>query len=106
MKLLIQISLLFIPYAIQAQQDTGNHRIDSLGEVVVTGVSRAIYVRENPIAIVSVPARNIDRAIEPNIIDALVKNVPGLTAVKTGPNISKPFIRGLGYNRVLTLYDG
>ncbi len=29
-----------------------------------------------------------------------------MNAVKTGPNISKPFIRGLGYNRVLTLYDG
>ncbi|MEZ4889503.1 MAG: TonB-dependent receptor plug domain-containing protein [Crocinitomicaceae bacterium] len=26
--------------------------------------------------------------------------------MKTGPNISKPFIHGLGYNRVLTLYDG
>jgi iron complex outermembrane receptor protein len=32
--------------------------------------------------------------------------VPGITAVTTGPNISKPFIRGLGYNRILTLYDG
>src|SRR5690606_6436600 len=41
-----------------------------------------------------------------NIIDVLVKNVPGIKAVKTGPNISKPFIHGLGYNRVLTLYDG
>ena len=27
-------------------------------------------------------------------------------AVTTGPNVSKPFIRGLGYNRVLTLYNG
>ena len=24
----------------------------------------------------------------------------------TGPNVSKPFIRGLGFNRILTLYDG
>lgn len=29
-----------------------------------------------------------------------------MNAVKTGPNISKPFIHGLGYNRVLTIYDG
>ncbi|MDB5014670.1 MAG: TonB-dependent receptor, partial [Daejeonella sp.] len=34
------------------------------------------------------------------------KGVPGVNAVTTGPNVSKPFIRGLGYNRVLTLYDG
>ena len=29
-----------------------------------------------------------------------------MRAVTTGPNVSKPFIRGLGYNRILTLYDG
>jgi iron complex outermembrane receptor protein len=80
--------------------------IDTLNEVVVTGVSRATLARKNPVAIVRVSSRAIDRAVESNLIDALVKNVPGLNAVKTGPNISKPFIRGLGYNRVLTLYDG
>jgi iron complex outermembrane receptor protein len=77
-----------------------------LNEVVITGVSKATLIRENPVAIAYVSSRSIDRSIEPNVIDVLVKNVPGLTAVKTGPNISKPFIRGLGYNRVLTLYDG
>ena len=77
-----------------------------LNEVVVTGVSKATLLKEIPVAIAYVSSGSIDRTIEPNIIDALVKNVPGLNAVKTGPNISKPFIRGLGYNRVLTLYDG
>ena len=78
----------------------------TLNEVVVTGVSKAVLVRENPIAIVSVSTKAIENTTETNIIDVLVKNVAGLNAVKTGPNISKPFIRGLGYNRVLTLYDG
>ena len=80
--------------------------VGNLNELVVTGVSKATLLRENPVAVTNVSAKTIDRTIEPNIIDALVKNVPGLNAVKTGPNISKPFIRGLGYNRVLTLYDG
>ena len=80
--------------------------IDTLNEVVVTGVSRATLARKNPVAITRVSSKAIDRTVESNLIDALVKNVPGLNAVKTGPNISKPFIRGLGYNRVLTLYDG
>src|SRR5436853_5708384 len=40
-----------------------------------------------------------------NIIDAIAKQ-PGVNAVTTGPNVSKPYIRGLGFNRVLTLYDG
>ncbi len=80
--------------------------IASLNEIVVTGVSKATVIRENPVAIVSVSPKAIEQTTESNIIDVLVKNVPGLNAVKTGPNISKPFIRGLGYNRVLTLYDG
>ncbi|OAQ38885.1 energy transducer TonB [Pedobacter psychrophilus] len=88
-------------YAIVLEPTNSN-----LNEVVVTGVSRATLARENPIPIVSVSAKKIEQTIESNLIDALVKNVPGLNAVKTGPNISKPFIRGLGYNRVLTLYDG
>ena len=79
----------------------------TLNEVfVVTGVSKATAIAENPVSIVSVSPKAIGLAAENNIIDVLVKNVPGLNAVKTGPNISKPFIRGLGYNRVLTLYDG
>jgi len=78
----------------------------TLNEVVVTGVSRATLIRENPISIISISPKAIQQTNESNIIDVLVKNAPGLTAVKTGPNISKPFIRGLGYNRVLTLYDG
>lgn len=78
----------------------------SLEEVVITGVSKATLVRENPVPIATVSSIKIEKTIESNIIDVLMKNVPGLNTVKTGPNISKPFIRGLGYNRVLTLYDG
>ena len=77
-----------------------------LDEVVVTGVSRATHIRENPVAVLSVSSKAITQTTAGNIIDVLVKNAPGVNAVKTGPNISKPFIRGLGYNRVLTLYDG
>ena len=78
-----------------------------LGSVVVSshaGNRRAII--ENPIAISHVSPRQIERVESTNLIDALVKNTPGLNAVQTGPNISKPFIRGLGYNRVLTMLDG
>ncbi len=74
--------------------------------VVVTGVTRSTLLRQNPVAILAISRRAIETTTSSNIIDVLVKNAPGLNAVKTGPNISKPFIRGLGYNRVLTLYDG
>ncbi len=81
-----------------------NHKL--LDEVVITAVSKATLIKENPIAVSAVTTKMIDRATENNIMDALVKNTPGLSALKTGPNISKPFIRGMGFNRVLTLYDG
>lgn len=79
---------------------------NTLNEVVVTGVNRGTLLRQNPVAILAISRRAIESTASSNIIDVLVKNAPGLNAVKTGPNISKPFIRGLGYNRVLTLYDG
>lgn len=75
-------------------------------EVTVTGVAKSTKIKENPISINTVSTKAIEQSSESNIIDVLTKNVAGLNSVKTGPNISKPFIRGLGYNRVLTLYDG
>ncbi len=77
-----------------------------LDEVVVTGVSRATAIRKNPVSIAVISKKEMDINANNNIIDAVLKGVPGLSAVTTGPNISKPFIRGLGYNRVLTMYDG
>ncbi|WP_304342815.1 TonB-dependent receptor [Chryseobacterium koreense] len=95
---------------IQPNKDHANPHLRSnfldLEEVIISGSTRASLASENPIAIASVSSKQIERTAENNIIDILVKNVPGLKAVKTGPNISKPFIHGLGYNRVLTLYDG
>ncbi|MEP6712317.1 MAG: Plug domain-containing protein [Ferruginibacter sp.] len=56
-------------------------------------------------SIALVSKKDIDINVNNNIIDALMKTVPCLIEVTTGSNVSKPFIRGLGYNRVLTLYD-
>jgi len=74
-------------------------------EVVVTGVSQATELRKSPVAAVSIDNLYLKQNMYTNAIDALTK-VPGVTAVTTGPNVSKPFIRGLGYNRVLTVFDG
>ncbi len=74
-------------------------------EVVVTGTSKATSIRRNPIPIVSVNKQYLQQNLSTNIIDA-ISRVPGINAVTTGPNVSKPFIRGLGFNRILTLNDG
>lgn len=82
----------------------GNNQ--ELDAIVITGVAQKTLVRENPIAVSIISQEKIKQTVESNIVDVLVANTPGLNVVKTGSNISKPFIRGLGYNRVLTLYDG
>src|ERR1035437_445567 len=79
--------------------------ITEVNEVIVTGTSRAMSIRRNPIPIVSVNKQFLQQNLSTNIIDAIAR-VPGVNAVTTGPNVSKPFIRGLGFNRILTLYDG
>ena len=74
-------------------------------EVVVTGQSKATEIRRSPVPIVAINNQYLKENLSTNAIDAIAK-IPGVTEVTTGPNVSKPFIRGLGYNRVLTLYDG
>lgn len=74
-------------------------------EVVVTGVSKATEIKRSPIPIVSIDNKYLTENSATNVIDAITKT-PGVNALTTGPNVSKPFIRGLGYNRILTLFDG
>ncbi|WP_316736922.1 TonB-dependent receptor [Pedobacter aquatilis] len=87
--------------SIELQQNTS-----TLNDVVITGVNRATELRKSPVPIAVLSKSNMDQNVNTNLIDAIVKGIPGVSAVTTGPNVSKPFIRGLGYNRVLTLYDG
>jgi len=76
------------------------------GEVVITGVSKATEIKRDPVPMVAVGKSFLDeRSASGNVIDEIA-NLPGISAVTTGPNISKPFIHGLGYNRVVTLEDG
>ena len=76
-----------------------------INEVVVTGSSKATQIRRNPVPIVSVNHDYLVTNLNTNVIDGIAK-IPGVRAVSTGPNVSKPVIRGLGFNRILTLYDG
>ncbi|HRH60445.1 MAG TPA: TonB-dependent receptor plug domain-containing protein, partial [Chitinophagaceae bacterium] len=74
--------------------------------VTVTGVSSAARTRQSPQPVAVIKRTDFINTTATNTIDALTKLVPGFNAVSTGPAVSKPFIRGLGYNRVLTINDG
>jgi len=73
--------------------------------VTVMGVSSATSVRRTPIPVNIVKKEDLFRNASTNLIDNLAKT-PGVSQVSTGPAISKPFIRGLGYNRVIVVNDG
>jgi iron complex outermembrane receptor protein len=73
--------------------------------VIVTGVASATSLRKSPVPVTLIRKNDLVHTASTNIIDALSKQ-PGITQLQTGPGISKPVIRGLGYNRVVVINDG
>jgi iron complex outermembrane receptor protein len=73
--------------------------------VIVTGVSTATSTKRTPIPVDIIKKESLFNNVSTNLIDNLTK-IPGVSQVSTGPGISKPSIRGLGYNRVVVVNDG
>ena len=73
--------------------------------VVVTGVTGATQLKKVPFAVSVMRSKDLFQTTSTNIIEAITKNA-GVATLASGPAISKPVIRGLGYNRVLTINDG
>jgi iron complex outermembrane receptor protein len=76
-----------------------------LNEVVVTGLAGTSLMKQSPTPVSVVTQSDLFQTTSTNIIDALAHN-PGISQVTTGSGISKPVIRGLGYNRIVTIDDG
>ncbi len=74
-------------------------------EVVVTGVSTATSLKKMTTPVVVMRKQELLQTGSTNLIEALTKK-PGVSQLGTGPAISKPVIRGLGYNRVVVINDG
>jgi iron complex outermembrane receptor protein len=74
-------------------------------EVVITGSAFSSDNRKNSTSISAVSKAELRSRPSTNIIDALSR-VPGVSQITTGPAISKPVIRGLSSNRVVTLSNG
>ncbi|MEP7256796.1 MAG: TonB-dependent receptor [Flavitalea sp.] len=112
-KYLIEVSFLGYTSIIENIALAGNvqkdfalsHSYTENAAVTVTGVSSATSVRHTPIPVSILKKEDLLRGVSTNLIDALSKT-PGVSQVSTGPSISKPSIRGLGYNRVVVVNDG
>ncbi|TYZ12557.1 TonB-dependent receptor [Hymenobacter lutimineralis] len=76
-----------------------------IGQVIVTGVSASTEMRRSPIPTSVVDQTRLRQTAATNAVDALA-HLPGLNQITTGAAISKPVIRGLGANRVITLNNG
>lgn len=76
-----------------------------VNEVVVSGLAGESLLKESPSPMSVVTPQMLRTASSTNIIDAIA-HLPGISQVTTGAGISKPVIRGLGYNRVVVVNDG
>jgi iron complex outermembrane receptor protein len=76
-----------------------------IGQVVVTGVSQATQLRRSPVPTAVVDRTRLNQTSGSNLVDAIA-HTPGVAQITTGAAISKPVVRGLGYNRVITLNNG
>ena len=74
-------------------------------EVVITGTSASVERRLNPVPTLIMNLDDLRRGNSTNVVEAL-SHRPGINQITTGSGISKPVIRGLGYNRVIVLTDG
>lgn len=79
--------------------------VTELNQVVVTGNTRATEIKRTPSPVSVVPKSILLQQPATNIIDAIASQ-PGISQITTGSGISKPVIRGLGYNRVVVVNDG
>ena len=100
--------------AAQEKTDSHHHAEDStdvffrhlkLNELTVTGVTGETKLKyaTAPVSIVS--PQVLRATASTNIIDAIAHQ-PGVSQLTTGGGISKPIIRGLGYNRVVVMSEG
>ncbi len=77
----------------------------SLKEVVVTGSTGETTISESATPVRYISEADLQGRSGTNIVDA-ISTEPGVSQIATGGGISKPVIRGLGYNRVVVVNNG
>ncbi len=76
-----------------------------LSEVTVQGIAGVQRLKDAASPFMVVSPKQLHYSVSTNIVDA-VGHLPGLSQISTGAGISKPVIRGLGYNRVVVVDQG
>ena len=91
----------------QTDPHTEGHLSDTLAidEAVITGLTGPTRLRESPVPFSYISGKSLHSQASTNIVSAIAR-YPGISQISTGPGISKPVVRGLGYNRVVVVNDG
>lgn len=76
-----------------------------LNELTVTGVTGDTKLKHATAPVSIINPQLLRATAATNIIDAIAHQ-PGVSQLTTGGSISKPIIRGLGYNRVVVMSEG
>lgn len=88
------------------EEDSINPRMEAiLSEVTVTGLTGTQRMKDSPIAFSVISPKKLHQSFGSTIVDAIAHE-PGISQISTGVGISKPVIRGLGYNRVVVVDQG
>ena len=111
----IILPLLCVCMTVAAQDNSKHHHIEdstdvffrhlNLNEVTVTGVTGDTKLKHATAPVSIVTPQILKATASTNIIDAIAHQ-PGVSQLTTGGSISKPIIRGLGYNRVVVMSEG
>lgn len=112
-KFLVEIKYLGFSTQTKIINISGNTTIDfslmpsvtEMKEVVITGVGRISEIGQSPVQIKPINKEYLNQSGATNIIDA-ISGKPGISQITTGQAVSKPIIRGLGFNRIITLNNG
>nr|MCR5243463.1 TonB-dependent receptor plug domain-containing protein [Bacteroidales bacterium] len=109
-KTIIILSLLCVCVAATAQENKPDstdvfYKHLELNEIVVTGLAGESKIKEMPAPVSVIRPADLTTRAGGNIINAIAAE-PGLSEITTGGGISKPVIRGMGYNRVVVVNDG
>ncbi|WP_156879162.1 carboxypeptidase-like regulatory domain-containing protein [Salinimicrobium xinjiangense] len=78
---------------------------NELEEVILVDHHTGI-TRQSPYNISSISLKGIEKKGSPLGVMGTLKEVPGVYGAEFGHGIVKPFIRGLGFSRIVTIYQG
>lgn len=104
----IALILLCVYTTVSAQTEADSadiyfHHLN-LDEIIVTSPVGQLKRKQSATPVSVVTEKTLRQTASSNIIDVLAKQ-PGVDQVTTGSGISKPVIRGLGYNRIVCVAD-